>query len=404
MSLFTNIPLHETIDIAVNLLLEKSPNLKIKASDLKRLFIFATAETNFLFDGKIYDQIDGVAMGSPLGPVLANLFMGHHEKNWINEYGANKITYYRRYVDDIFAVFDSDEEANNFFTYLNTRHDSIQFTMEPENENCLSFLDVLVKNDQIMTTSVFRKSTFTGLLTNFESYTAEEYKVSLVKSLLYRAFRISSSWSIFNEELENIYRILQRNSFPRFFIDQVASTFKKKHSSNGNDLTVEQNEPSEEIRYYKLPYIGKISELLQIKLNKLALSFCTASKAKISFTPFKIGQYFSPKDPIPKEFSSWVVYKFSCTGCNTQYIGETTVYYNTRKEQHFHKKTGASAVYKHLHEGSRCTVEKNLDSSFSIIDRGSTRFALKLKEALYVKWGDPELNRQKKSEKINLLV
>ena len=114
----------------------------------------------------------------------------------------------------------------------------------------------------------------------------------------------------------------------------------------------------------------------------MALSFCTASKAKISFTPFKIGQYFSPKDPIPKESSSWVAYKFSCMGCNTQHIGETTVYYNTRQEQHFYKKTGVSAVYKHLHEGSRCTVEKNLDSSFSIIDRGSTRFALNIKEAL----------------------
>ena len=70
MSLFTNIPLHETIDIAVNLLLEKEPKLKISASDLKRIFIFATVETNFLFDGKVYDQIDGVAMGSPLGPVF----------------------------------------------------------------------------------------------------------------------------------------------------------------------------------------------------------------------------------------------------------------------------------------------------------------------------------------------
>ena len=91
-------------------------------------------------------------------------------------------------------------------------------------------------------------------------------------------------------------------------------------------------------------------------------------------------------------------------GCNTQYIGETTVYYNTRKHQHFYKKSGASAVYKHLHHDSKCTVEDNVDHSFSIIDSGNTRFALKLKEALYVKWNDPELNKQKKSEKINLLV
>ena len=98
-------------------------------------------------------------MGSPLGPVLANLFMGYHEKNWISEYGSSKIHFYRRYVDDIFAVFESDEEASSFFNYLNTRHRSIQFTMEVQNENCLSFLDVLVKNEHIVTTSVYRKNT-----------------------------------------------------------------------------------------------------------------------------------------------------------------------------------------------------------------------------------------------------
>ena len=343
-------------------------------------------------------------MGSPLGPVLANLFMGYHEKNWISEYGSSKILFYRRYVDDIFAVFESDEEASSFFNYLNTRHEAIQFTMEAQNENCLSFLDILVKNEQSLTTSVYRKNTFTGLLTNYSSFTAESYKIGLANNLLLRAFRISSSWSIFQKELGYIYEILQKNSFPKFLIDQVACKFKAKHTNNIDSPSVAPIESTEEVRYYKLPYIGKVSEGLQEKLNKIGVSFCKASKAKISFSPFKIGQYFSPKDPIPKDFASWVVYKFSCVGCNTNYIGETTVYYNTRKHQHFYKKSGASAVYKHLHHDSKCTVEDNLDHSFSIIDSGNTRFALKLKEALYVKWSDPKLNKQKKSEKINLLV
>ena len=119
--------------------------------------------------------------------------MGYHEKNWISKYGASKVFYYRRYVDDIFAVFESDEEASSFFNYLNTRHAAIQFTMETQNENCLSFLDVLIKNEETVTTSVYRKNTFTGLLTNFSSFTAESYKIGLANDLLLRAFRISSS-------------------------------------------------------------------------------------------------------------------------------------------------------------------------------------------------------------------
>ena len=80
-SQFTRILIKETIDIAVNLIFDKYPDLKITRQQLKKLFEFATSGTNFLFDGSYCDQIDGVAMGCPLGPVLANLFMGFHEKD-----------------------------------------------------------------------------------------------------------------------------------------------------------------------------------------------------------------------------------------------------------------------------------------------------------------------------------
>ena len=85
-SLFTNIPLEECIDLAVEYISEGNPDFKPTPSDLKPLFSFATAETHFLFKGSFYDQIDGVAMGSPLAPVLANLFMSHHEKIWLEQY------------------------------------------------------------------------------------------------------------------------------------------------------------------------------------------------------------------------------------------------------------------------------------------------------------------------------
>ena len=68
-SLFTSIPLQETIDIAVDLLFEYNPNFKITQNELRKLFDFSTSGTHFLFDGSFYVEIDGVAMGSPLGPV-----------------------------------------------------------------------------------------------------------------------------------------------------------------------------------------------------------------------------------------------------------------------------------------------------------------------------------------------
>ena len=82
-SLFTNIPLQETIDITINLIFNHNPNLNITKKELKKLFLFATSQTHFIFNGKFYNQIDGVAMGSPLAPVLANIFMGFYESTWL---------------------------------------------------------------------------------------------------------------------------------------------------------------------------------------------------------------------------------------------------------------------------------------------------------------------------------
>ena len=65
-SLFTSIPLKETIDIAVNLIFDKYPDLKIARQKLEKLFEFATSGTHFLFDDNYYDQTDGVEIGCPL--------------------------------------------------------------------------------------------------------------------------------------------------------------------------------------------------------------------------------------------------------------------------------------------------------------------------------------------------
>ena len=86
-SLFTNIPLQETIDIAINLIFNQNPILNITKKELKKLFLFATSQPRFIFNSKFYNQIDGVAMGSPSAPVLANILMGFHESKWLKVSG-----------------------------------------------------------------------------------------------------------------------------------------------------------------------------------------------------------------------------------------------------------------------------------------------------------------------------
>ena len=80
-SLLTSIPFNETIGLAVQLIFDNNPNIKITKKDLKKLFEFATSGTHILFDGNYCDQVNGVATGSPLEIVLANLFMGFYKNN-----------------------------------------------------------------------------------------------------------------------------------------------------------------------------------------------------------------------------------------------------------------------------------------------------------------------------------
>ena len=89
--------------------------------DLIKLLSIAIVQTHFLFNGKVYDQIDGVAMGSPLAPVLANLFLGHHERLWLSTYKGPPVYLYRGYVDDTFCLFSNEHEALLFLQYLNMR-------------------------------------------------------------------------------------------------------------------------------------------------------------------------------------------------------------------------------------------------------------------------------------------
>ena len=132
-NLFTNIPLKEMIKLAVNLIFEKRPEIRITKKQLTKLFEFATPVTHFLFNGNYYDQTDGVGIGFPLGPLLANLFIGYHEKIWLEEFKTCEVVLCRRYVDDIICLFAREKDADEFFfTFLNSLHPNIRFIFEKD--------------------------------------------------------------------------------------------------------------------------------------------------------------------------------------------------------------------------------------------------------------------------------
>ena len=113
-SLFTNIPLSKAIDVSIHLIFENSSDINFTKREPWNLFRTTTSEICFIFKGSIFDQIDDVAMGSSLVPVLANLFMSLHEQNMIQQATNVKPIFYERYVDDINAALSLSQMLIRF--------------------------------------------------------------------------------------------------------------------------------------------------------------------------------------------------------------------------------------------------------------------------------------------------
>ena len=123
-SLFTDVPLDETIDIIVDKAFNNSALYNgFSVSQLRKLLCLSVKNCFFLFNNRLYERVDGVAMGSPLGPLFANTFLPFHERNWIANCAPEfKPLFFRRYVDDCFVVFRSPDHVRPFHEYLNSQH------------------------------------------------------------------------------------------------------------------------------------------------------------------------------------------------------------------------------------------------------------------------------------------
>jgi hypothetical protein len=151
ISLFTKVPIDESLDLLGRLFDE----------NILALFRHVLNSTYFIFGGQFYEQMDGVAMGSPLSLVIADFFMEDFEKKALQS-APHRPTCWFQYVDDTFVVWPhGQEKLTDFLTHLNSLNSKIQFTMETEIDGYLPFLDIHIysRSNGSLGHKVYRKPT-----------------------------------------------------------------------------------------------------------------------------------------------------------------------------------------------------------------------------------------------------
>ena len=245
VSLFTKVPLEFTINLILDRIYrDKEINTKLNREEMKKLLYLCTKEMHFSYNEKLYRQIDGVAMGSPLGPVLANIFMVYLENSLVPQ--LDDVSLWYRYVDDTFT-FIRKGKAEEVQRKLNEFHESIDFTFEREKEGVISFLDVLVitKEDRSFDTDVYRKKTDTNLYINWEAFAPKVWKIGTLKGLIRRAFTICSTEEFLNKEIAFLTNVFKKqNGYPsRIIHDSIHSVRRKIEeeraaSENPDDISI----------------------------------------------------------------------------------------------------------------------------------------------------------------------
>ncbi|XP_054645213.1 uncharacterized protein LOC129188546 [Dunckerocampus dactyliophorus] len=381
-SLFTSVPTSAAVSVVRKRLLEDSTlhrRTKLSADHICQLLEICLNTTYFQFRGKFYRQIHGCAMGSPVSPIVANLYMEEMEKQALTSFSGTKPRHWFRYVDDTFVIIKK-QEIQSFTDHINAVDTNIKFTREDTKENQLAFLDckVIIGKDRQLLTEVFRKATHTDQYLLFESNHPLQHKLGVIRTLQHRAEQIPTSAEGKKKETQHVQRALSTCGYPRWAFNKC----QKKRVGK------ETQKPTEaKRRGVVVPYVAGVSEKLQRILwqHKIPTYFKPVNTLRQKLV--------HPKDKAPNQKQSNVVYSIHCKDeeCKEHYIGETQQMLQKRLYQH--RRDNASGPQSAVHLHLKATNHSFQDSEVKILAKENRWFERGVKEAIFVKQQNPSLNR-----------
>ncbi|KAJ8952363.1 hypothetical protein NQ318_017257 [Aromia moschata] len=255
------------------------------------------------YNGEYFQQHEGTAMGNSLSPFIANLFMI-----------KDKFEYFPRvwfrYVDDIFAVFDTKAiSLDNFVAKLNNRFPTIKFTYEVEHNEQLPFLDVLVIRNR-------KKPRLLDIFPTIHT-TLFNIKWQVLIFLIHRLLNFPLSKERFEHETQLIKNIAKSNGYSVHLIDKLIRKHKfKRILYNSTTFRID----TDNSKFASLPYEPKFTRGLDKIFKNININLVYNSKNKLQTL---LG---NPKDKINNNEKSGI-YEISCKDCDQKYIGQTKKIY-----------------------------------------------------------------------------
>lgn len=236
-SLYTNIPNEEGINTIKNLLQRK--HNKLKSVITAFLWLILTLN-NFIFNSANYLQRAGVAMGTKCAVIYANLFMSYFEDTYIYKLLMNKCPFYKRFIDDIFLLWNGTlHELKVFLEELNQLHPTIKFTAK-YSKTSIEFLDTKVyksENGKLHTTLYIKPTDRQSYLHN-KSYHPNSCKRSITYSQALRIKRICSEPREFVKHVNKLAtKLIERGYQHKMINEQI----EKANQSNRQTLLTPKN-------------------------------------------------------------------------------------------------------------------------------------------------------------------
>ena len=367
-SLFANVPLDRTIDIVLRRIYDKHElQTSIARSEMKKLLILCAKNVHFTFDNVIKVQNDGMAMGSPLRPVLSDIFMIELETSLSPEL-IDYIQFWKRYVDDTIC-FIKVGSVNYILSVLNSFDMNIKFTYELEHDGKLPFIDVLLcRSGKKIYTTVYRKAINDDVYLNWSVFAPIGLKRGTLKTLIERAYLI-------------LQQISEQHN------NETNGTDNSNKNVDGDNISSMKNESVtlEKQPLLVLPYQGKQKDHFLKSFKKGIRNILPNNvKARIAFTVRKVGTSFEIKDKTEMKHNHDIKYCNECPEeqCNENYIGETGRI--TEKIIDRAVRDSNSYVYKHCietgHRSSDINDLKIIGSNFR-----KNVFKRKIAEAILIK-------------------